>query len=453
MFENEELRLNIENFSNLGYGIARLEGQVVFVSNACPGDEVDVKIDKVCKNYVYASTQKVITPSPHRSEPVCPLQKVCGSCQLGFIDYEYQLELKRQNVEDAMRKIGGLEVEVNQPVSSPQTLHYRHKIQYPVSETKNSKRILAGYYKQKSHEIVNIKYCPVQPAICDEIVEFIRNKAFDFGISGFNEKKHSGDLRHIVLRVSADSGKVLVTLVVNATQAFARLRDFAQSIYDEFDTVTGVCANFNPKKTNVILGEKSECLCGKDYIIERILGKTFKIGANTFFQINPKSAENIFAHVKKHISENFDRPTVLDAYSGVSAFGITVSDVAKEVVCVEENTASCNLAREIARENKVKNIEINNMDAGKFFAQEKRKFDIVILDPPRSGCTPESLDNALKVCKGQIIYVSCNPATLARDLKYLTEKGAKVSGNIQPFDMFCHTYHIENVAIIDVTSN
>lgn len=444
------ITLKIESFSNLGFGIARQDGKVVFVANACPGDEVEVKIDKVCKNYTYATAKKVLTPSPHRTEPICPLQKVCGSCQLGFIDYDYQLELKRQNVEDAMRKIGGLDVEVNKPVPSPQKLNYRHKIQYPVSETKNSKRILAGYFKQKTHEIVNIKYCPVQPSICDEIIEFIRNKAFDFGISGFNEKKHSGDLRHIVLRASADSGKILVTLVVNATQSFPRLRDFANAIFDEFETVTGVCANFNSKKTNVILGEKSECLCGKDYIIERILGKTFKIGANTFFQINPKSAENIFAYVKKHIVENFECPTVLDAYSGVSAFGITVSDVAKEVICVEENTDSCNLAREIARENKVKNIEINNMDAGKFFAREKRKFDVVILDPPRSGCTEDSLDNALKACGKQIIYVSCNPATLARDLKYLCTKGAKISGHIQPFDMFCHTYHIENVAIIDV---
>lgn len=453
MIENEEITLEIESFSNLGFGIAHHNGQVVFVSNACPGDIVDAKIDKVCKNYTYATTKKVITPSTQRVEPICPLQKVCGSCQLGFINYDYQLELKRQNVKDALRKIGGLEVEVNAPIPSPQTTNYRHKIQYPVSETKNSKRLLAGYFKQKSHEIVNIKYCPVQPAICDEIIEFIRNKAFDFGISGFNEKKHTGDLRNINLRVSADSGKILVTLVVNATKVFPRLQDFAQCIFDEFEAVTGVCANFNPKKTNVILGEKSECLCGKDYIIERILGKTFKIGATTFFQINPKSAENIFAYVKKHIAESFDRPTVLDAYSGVSAFGITVSEVAKEVVCVEENTASCNLAHEIARENKVKNIEINNMDAGKFFAQEKRKFDVVILDPPRSGCTEESLDNALKVCAKQIIYVSCNPATLARDLKYLASKGAKISNAIQPFDMFCHTYHIENVAIIDIANN
>jgi len=361
-------------------------------------------------------------------------------------------QYKRQNIEDTMRKIGGLENEVIMPVKSPEILHYRHKIQYPVSETKNSKRILAGYFKPKSHEIVNIKYCPVQPAICDEIVEFIREKAFDYGISGFNEKKHSGDLRHIVLRVSADNGKILVTLVINSTKVFPRLKDFCEAIFNEFELVTGVCINFNPKKTNVILGDKTECVAGKDYIIERILGKTFKIGANTFFQINPKSAENIFAHVKNHIAKNFDCPTILDAYSGVSAFGITVSDVAKEVVCVEENREACELAHEIERENKVKNIEINNMDAEVFFKREKRKFDIVILDPPRSGCTEASLDNALKVCAKEIIYVSCNPATLARDLKYLTSKGAKVIGAIQPFDMFCHTYHIENVAIIKVPS-
>lgn len=452
MIENEELIVDIEGFSNLGYGIARQDGKVIFVSNSCPGDKVEIKVDKVCKNFTYATAKKVITPSTHRTDPICPLQKVCGSCQLGFIDYNYQLELKRKNVEDAMRKIGGLDIQINTPIASPQELNYRHKIQYPVSETKNSKRILAGYFKQKTHEIVNIKYCPVQPAICDEIIEFIRNKAFDYGISGFNEKKHSGDLRHIVLRNSADNGKILVTLVINATQAFPRLRDFAKCIFEEFENVTGVCVNFNPKKTNVILGDKTECMCGKDYIIERILGKTFKIGPNTFFQINPKSAENIFAYVKNHIADNFTNPTVLDAYSGVSAFGITVSDVAKEVVCVEENKASCDLAHEIARQNKVKNIEINNMDAGKFFARETRKFDVVILDPPRSGCTQESLDNALKVCKGQIIYVSCNPATLARDLKYLTEKGAKILKNIQPFDMFCHTYHIENVAILEISN-
>jgi 23S rRNA (uracil1939-C5)-methyltransferase len=244
----------------------------------------------------------------------------------------------------------------------------------------------------------------------------------------------------------------LVVLVVNATKSFDRLNDFAKAIYDEFEQVSGVCINYNSKKTNVILGNKTECLVGEDFIEEKILDKVFKIGSSTFFQVNPKSAENIFNYAKEYISANYEAPLVLDAYAGITSFGIVVSDACKKVVSVEENKEACDLARLTATQNKVNNVEIHNMDAGKFFAKEKRKFDVIILDPPRKGCTQESLDEAFKrlvPSKGTIIYVSCNPATLARDLKYLTEKGAKVE-SIQPFDMFCHTYHVETVAIIKV---
>lgn len=446
---NDVITLSIDGFSNLGYGIARIDGFVVFVEGACPQDVVTAKITKITKNYANAKVVEIIKPSQYRVEPFCAMQKVCGACQLQFIDYNYQLNLKKQIVEDAFRSIGGLDVEINFPVPSPQIKEYRHKIQYPVSQTKVSKRILAGYYKPASHEIVNIKYCPIQPQICDEIIDFIRNTAFEYGISGFDEKKHSGDLRHVVIRTSCATGKNLVILVVNATKIFDRLQDFAQAIYDNFKQVSGVCVNFNSKKTNVILGEKSQCLVGKDFIKERIIDKTFRIGANTFFQVNPKSAENIFKYVKDYIQNNFETPIVLDAYAGITAFGIVVCDVCKKVVSVEENKDSCELARLTIEANEIKNVEIHNMDASKFFQKEKRKFDVIILDPPRKGCTKESLDEAVRLCKGKIIYVSCNPATLARDLKYLVqEKNAKIE-SIQPFDMFCHTYHIENVAIID----
>ena len=450
MQENEVLTFKIQGFSNLGYGIAKDDGFVVFVEGACPEDEVKAKITKVTKNYATAKAIEVIKPSPYRVKPFCAMHNACGACQLQFVDYDYQLVLKKQIVEDAIRNIGGLDIEINEPIPSPDTLAYRHKIQYPVSHTKVSKRILAGYYKPLTHEIVNIKHCPIQPQICDEIVEFIRNRAFDFGISGYDEKKHCGDLRHIVIRSSVATGKNLVVLVVNATKTFDRLNDFANAIYKEFKEVSGVCINFNSKKTNVILGEKSVCVVGKDFIKERIIDKTFRIGANTFFQVNPKSAENIFKYVKDYIKSNFEEPLLLDAYAGITAFGICVSDVCKKVVSVEENKQSCELARLTLEANEVKNVEIHNMDAAKFFAKEKRKFDVIILDPPRKGCSKESLDEAVKLCKGKIIYVSCNPATLARDLKYLvSEKNAKVE-SIQPFDMFCHTYHIENVAIISV---
>ncbi len=449
MIINEEYITQVEKITNLGAGICKIDNFVVFVDNACPGDKLKIKITKVNKNFANGEVIEIIEPSQFRVKPFCPLQKVCGACQLQFIDYDYQLQIKRQITQDAMRTIANLDINVNKTIPSPDIKNYRCKIQYPISRTKNSGRLLAGYYKPKSHEIVNIKYCPIQPEICDRIIDFIRQKAFDFGISGFIEKNHSGDLRHVVIRNSKLTGKNLVVLVVNATKTFDRLNDFAKCIYDEFDEVTGVCINFNSKKTNVILGAKTQYLYGEAYIEEKIIDKTFKIGADTFFQINPASAENIFKYVKNYLNETFDKPMVLDAYAGITAFGIVVSDICSKVVSVEENTSSCQMAHEAVKLNKIKNIEIHNTDAAKFFQKEKRQFDAVIIDPPRKGCSQQSLDEALRLSKHSIIYVSCNPATLARDLKYLNEKGAKVE-SIQPFDMFCHTYHVENVAIIRV---
>lgn len=471
----DEIIVNIEKLSNLGFGIAKHEGLVIFVENACPGDKLKIKITKLNKNWANAKIIEIIEGSMHRIEPFCAMQNICGGCQLQFIDYSYQLQLKKEIIEDAIKNIGGINVEVREPIASPEILHYRHKVQYPISQTKVSKRILAGYYKPKTHEIINIKHCPIQPEICDNIIEFIRNSAFDYGISGYNEKKHTGDLRHVVLRISKATGKILVTLVVNSTKVFDRLKDFAQNIYDNFKEVSGVCVNFNSKKTNVILGENTELIVGKDFIKERILDKTFRIGPKTFFQINPQSAENIFAFVKDYIKSNFQTPTVLDAYAGVTSFGITVSDICKKVVSVEENKEAVDLASETIKLNNIKNVELHNMDTQEFFQKElktkKRKFDVIILDPPRKGCSEESLDYAFQLCKGytpasptetgslasprlsgslcQLIYISCNPATLARDLKYLTSKGAKVEF-IQLFDMFCHTYHVESVAIINI---
>ncbi len=447
MQTGDELILKIEDFSNLGYGIARVEGFVIFVENSCPQDVVKIKLTKVTKNYANADVIEIITPSPHRVKPFCAMQKVCGACQLQFIDYDYQLELKRQITEEAMHHIAGLNIEVPLTIASPQIKEYRHKVQYPVAETKVSKRLLAGYYKQKTHEIVNIKHCPIQPAICDKIIEFIRENAPKYCVSGYNEKKHTGDLRHVVLRCSTSTGKVLVTLVVNSTKVFENLKKFANIIYEQIPQVVGVCINFNPQKTNVILGEKSECICGEYFVEEKILDKTFKIGSNTFFQVNPKSAENIFRYVKDYIKNNLQDAVVLDAYAGVTSFGICISDVCKQIVSIEENSESVRLGEKIAKENGITNIEFHSGDAAEFFKNETRKFDAVILDPPRKGCTKESLDEAFRLSKETIIYVSCNPATLARDLKILTEKGCRVEC-IQPFDMFCHTYHVENVAII-----
>lgn len=451
----EVLEVKIEKLSNLGFGIAKVDGYVIFVEGACPDDVVKIRVGKKNKTYANAKVLEIIKPSPYRVTPFCPMQKVCGACQLQFIDYKYQLKLKKEIVIDAMHSICGSEIEIKDVIPSPKDREYRHKIQYPVSETQNSKRILAGYYKSASHELVNIKYCPIQPAYCDNIIEFIRIAAQEEGLSGYNEKKHNGDLRHIVIRTSELNKKSLVVLVVNSTKVFDKLKKLAHRIYTELENIAGVMVNFNSKKTNLILGENTELVEGEEFIEEKLCGKIFKVGAKTFFQVNPSSANNIFEFVKDYISKNFDQPLVLDAYAGITAFGICLSDVAKKVVSVEEMKESVILADKILKENSIKNVELHNMDAGKFFEKELktkgRKYDVTVLDPPRKGCSQESLDYALKLTTGRIIYVSCNPATLARDLKYLIEKGCKVQF-IQPFDMFPHTYHIENVAIIELPS-
>ncbi len=444
-----ELDLTIEKLASDGRGISHHDGVVVFIDKTCPQDIIRAKIVKQNKSYWIGELVEIIEKSPHRVKPFCPMQNVCGACQIQYIDYNYQLECKREIVKDSMREFD-IEIEPVEP--SPQIKEFRHKIQYPIRQTQVSKRILAGYFKPKSHDIVNIKYCPIQPAICDEIIDYIRETAPIYKIEGYDEKKHQGLLRHVVIRSSAKTGGNLVVLVINSDKIPERIKDFAQKLIDRFDKITGVGVNLNNKKTNLILSDQTKILFGKDHIEEDLCGVTFEIGANTFFQVNPKSAENIFRFVKEYINDNFVKPTILDAYAGISAFGLVMANVAKEVTSVEENPHSVEMAKTTAKKNGITNIKFFCEDSEKFFDTVSEKFDVTILDPPRKGCSEKSLEYALNITKSKIIYVSCNPSTLSRDLKYLTSKGAKIE-RLKPFDMFCHTTHIENVAIIDVNPN
>lgn len=446
----KELDLKIEKLSNLGLGIAHNDGKVIFVDQACPKDWIKVKVIKENKNYSIAESLNILKPSPFRINPKCPLQKTCGSCQIQFINYDYQLELKKQIIEDTMKSILGRKVEVGNVVPSPKIWECRRKIQFAVRQTQNSKSLKIGYYKNKTHEIVNIKYCPVCPKICLDIINYIREISNKFEISGYDEKIHQGNLRHVIMRSSASTGEVLLTLVVNEPNQ--RLECFVNEIYNKFPEISGICINYNKIKTNLILSGETHCLIGKNFITEALCDIDFFIESNTFFQVNPESADNLFRFVKNHVSSKFQNPEILDAYAGITAFGFALSSISKKITSVEECLESVNLARNVMRLNNINNVELNLMDAGKFFehlSKINRKFDIVILDPPRKGCSLESLKHAIHLAKHEIIYVSCNPATLARDLKILEELGGKVD-LIQPFDMFCHTYHVESVAIISL---
>ena len=448
----ETLTVKIEKMSNLGFGIAKYEGYVIFIPYSCVGDVLKIKLNKKNKSYAYADIVEIVEPSKYRVEPFCKMQKVCGACQFQHIDYEAQLKIKKQIVEDAMQSIYGDSVEIRDVIKSPKDRAYRYKIQYPITQTKDSKRIIAGYYKSKSHDLVNIKYCPIQPSYCDDIIEFIRKACLECGVTGYDESRHTGELRHVVIRTSSMNSQSIVVLVVNAKNISNSISDLAHRIYVELQNIAGVSINFNDKITNLILGNKTLTVEGKEFVEETLCDKTFKIAPKTFFQVNPMTADNIFKYVKNYIFDNFKKPIILDAYAGITAFGICLSDIASKVVSIEEEEASVKLAQSIIEENNIDNIELNCGDAGEFFANQTslgRLFDVTILDPPRKGCTQNCLDYAMKLTKSVIIYVSCNPATLARDLKYLKGFGADIK-YIQPFDMFPHTYHIENVAIIEM---
>ena len=271
--KTQELIVDIVKTSNLGYGIAKVSGYVIFVENACPGDKVKIRITKKNKNYATATVIEIISPSPHRTTPLCPMQKICGSCQMQFIDYEYQLKLKKEIVEDTMHSILGEDLIIKDVIPSPLKYEYRHKIQYPISQTKNSQRIIAGYYKEASHQLINIKYCPIQPKYCDEIIEYIRNAAKECNVKGYDEKKHSGDLRHILIRTSNYNKKNLVILVINSKKALDTVKRLAEKIYNELENISGVAVNYNFNKTNLILGDKTDLIAGENYIEEKLCDK------------------------------------------------------------------------------------------------------------------------------------------------------------------------------------
>ncbi|MBR6164045.1 23S rRNA (uracil(1939)-C(5))-methyltransferase RlmD [bacterium] len=449
--EGEEYRVKAEKMLFSETALGKIGNFSVFIPNACPGDVLRVRIKKVNKNYAFGEIVEIETPSEYRVKPFCPMANICGSCSWQHIAYSEQLKQKQIIVKDIMKKIGGIDTEVPMPVSTDSKTEYRCKVQYPLSQTKVSKRILAGYYKKNSHELVNIKFCPIQPDLINKITEYFREKAQELGLSAYEERTHRGLLRHIVFKYSKKTGEMLVVLCINDDKTSPELKTLAKMLAENFKEIVGICANFNTMKNNVIMSDRTETIVGRGFYYEEVNGKKFRISANSFFQVNPETAGKIFEYVKKEITKRIENPSILDAYSGVSTFGIMLSDITKEVVCVEEIKHATEDAKENVKINNCRNVEIISNDAGqefKKFQKEGRQFDVIVVDPPRKGCSEESIKNIVKSAKHLIVYVSCDVSTLARDTKYITSNGFKLS-SIQPFDMFPNTYHIENVAVFE----
>lgn len=452
---NDEITLKIDTLSHGAEGIGRYEGMSIFVEDVCPEDVVKVKITQVKKNFARAILLEILEPSSNRVKPFCPMTKVCGGCQWQHVNYKTQLKYKQKAVEDTLKKIAGIDIPVKEIIASPITEKYRCKVQYPVRQTRVSKRILAGYFKKGTHEVVNIKYCPIQPRIIDKTTEDIREMAAEHNLSAYDEKKHKGLIRHIVYRFSQSENNLNLILVVNDEKVSPQLKKFCESIKETKPHIKGVSVNFNNKRTNVIMGAKTQNVVGDDFIIENLDGNIYKISSGSFFQVNPPAAVNIFNAVKKIIVEKVQNPRILDAYSGVGSFSIWLRDIASEIYAVEEYPQAVLDAKENITLNKADNIKIFEGDAKLIFRELKdkgEKFDVVVIDPPRKGCDEEAIDALESLSDKYIIYVSCNPATLARDIKLLSDKGFDCEF-VQPVDMFCHTYHIESIALIKKTDS
>lgn len=450
MNKGEEYTVVIEKMLYGGKGLAKVDDIPVFVENCAPNDKVKIEIKKINKNFMEGEIKEIEVPSKYRVEPLCSLSKVCGSCDWLFIEYEEQLKQKKLIIEEAFKKYAGIDLNIEEIIPSPKTTEYRCKIQVPYSQTKVSKRLLSGYYKKNSHELINIKYCHMQPKIINEINEYLKEISQDIGIIAYDENTGKGLIRHVIYRISSDLKQILLIFVINSNSINEKLRKLSLNLKEKYPEIVGICANFNTKKTNVIIGEKTQVISGQNFYLEELNGKKYRVTSTSFFQVNPYCAEKIFNRVKELISMRVKEPTILDAYSGVSSFGIWLSDIAKEITSIEEVKSASMDAIENIKLNNCKNLNIINGDAEKEFEKMVKKavqYDVSVTDPPRKGCSKNSIEYLSKLTKKYIIYVSCNPSTLARDVKLLKDYGFELE-YIQGIDMFPNTYHVESIAVL-----
>ena len=445
---NEKIVVKCEKLLSGGNSLCRVNGFPLFVEGGCPGDLLEIVVTKVNKNYGFAKIEKIVEPSNSRTIPFCKYFGLCGGCSLQHVSYDEQLVQKRLIVEETLKKTTGENIPVNPVIASPRTENFRHKVQYPVAFRDG--KIIAGYFKKGSHEVVDIDECPVQVKTADNLMSEIKLLCEDLKISAYDEHTGGGLLRHVIFRVSKKTKEVLVIFVINETSVPEKIKKLAAAIFEKPDVV-GVCVNFNNKKTNVIEGEITKTLCGQGFYTDELNGVEYKVSSGSFFQVNPYSAQIIFETARRMISDKLNNPSVLDAYSGVSAFGLQMKDIAREIVCVEECKSASFDAAENVKLSGAKNVKIINSDAFatfEDFAKNNITFDVVLLDPPRKGCGIAALEHVVKLAEKLIVYVSCNPATLAADINFLHSKGFKTR-YVQPVDMFCHTPHVECVALIE----
>ena len=440
--KNQEHTVTIEGYGEGGMGVARIDGRVVFVHGALRGEKCRVLILKTLKSVAFAKVLEVIEPSSERITPDCPYFPRCGGCTYRHIRYEEELRLKKQRVQDNLSRIGGSDVTVEEILGARDTLRYRNKAQYPVSKDGT-----VGFYRARTHEVIECEHCLLVKPEADAAAEALREYMQSCRVAGYDEKTGRGLVRHLYIRSNA-AGESLVCVLVNGDKLPKEDRLVAL-LRDACPKCTGIVLGTNTKKGNVILGDRYRTLWGSDRLEDTLCGKTFRLSVPSFYQVNRVQAERLYAKAIEFAGLT-GQETVLDLYCGAGTITLALSDHAKKVLGAEIVPEAIDDARENAARNGVKNAEFfcgDASDVAKKLARENLRPDVITVDPPRKGLAADVVESIAEMQPGRVVYVSCDSATMARDVKRLADLGYTAQ-RACAVDMFPRADHIETVCLL-----
>jgi 23S rRNA (uracil1939-C5)-methyltransferase len=447
--KNDRTNIYIEDLTHDGNGVGKINGYPLFVQGALPGETVGVHVLKTLKNYGFAKVVDLIEKSPDRVDAPCVYFDKCGGCQLQHLSYEGQLKWKQKMVENVMKRLGKIDAPVLSVKGMEEPWHYRNKSQIPFAQNEAGQAV-AGFYKTKSHAIVDMERCLIQTGEADMMMADLKGELAALGIRPYDEKSHQGMLRHVVVRKGRATGEVMIVLVTKAKK-FSQKEAAVAKIRELVPNVTSIVQNINGEKTNVIFGDETVTLWGKDTIEDTIGNVRFEISARSFYQVNPLQTEVLYKQALDYAQvEGNER--VIDAYCGIGSISLFLAQKAGHVMGVEIVPQAIEDAKRNAELNGFTNTYFEAGPAEEVIPRwykEGKEADVLVVDPPRKGCDEALLNTIIEQKPKRVVYVSCNPATLARDLRILEDGGYKTQ-EVQPVDMFPHTTHCEAVAWLEL---
>ncbi len=440
------IEIEITDVSNSGEGVGRYQERVVFVPNTVTGDQVKVRLEYLKPQYAQAKLLEVLKHSKHRIRPRCIVADKCGGCQWQHIADEYQSELKENHLKEALKRIGGFSDLPISPIQrAKEPLGYRNKVTYPLGLSATG-AVQAGYYRPKSHNLINLNQCPVQDSHFNILLAEIKQDIQAQNWSIYNETSHQGLLRHLSLRIGRRTQEMLLTLVTTEWN-IPNLQEQAEIWLKRYSDLVGVCLNLNSQKSNAIFGQETRSVMGKSYIREVFGGLELHLGPDTFFQVNTEAAEQVLEVILDQLKLQGNE-TLLDAYCGVGTFSLPLSRLVEQVIGIEIQESSLEQAYYNVRLNGINNVTFYHGKVEEVLPELEISPDVILVDPPRKGCDAEVIERLRLLRAPNLVYISCQPPTLARDLKLLTQDGVYKIIRVQPADFFPQTAHVESVVFL-----